>query len=73
MVVGFTTTCTLSAYHHLHCELETHSWQGVLDTTLWDEVCQWLVTGSWFSPGTLVSSTNKTERQDISEIVLKSP
>jgi len=22
-----------------------------------DKVCQWLVTGWWFSPGTLVSST----------------
>jgi hypothetical protein len=25
----------------------------VLYTTLCDEVCQWLVTGRWFSPGTL--------------------
>ena len=24
-------------------------------------VCQWLVTGQWFSPGTPVSSTNKTD------------
>ena len=30
-------------------------------TTLCDEVCQWLATGQWFSPGTLVSSTNKTD------------
>jgi hypothetical protein len=30
--------------------------------------CQWLVTGRWFSPGTLVSSTNK---YDITEILLK--
>jgi hypothetical protein len=26
---------------------------------------------SWFSPGTLVSSTNKTDRHDIAEILLK--
>jgi len=26
-----------------------------------DKVWQWLVTGWWFSPGPLVSSTNKTE------------
>jgi hypothetical protein len=26
--------------------------------TLCDKVCQWLVTGQWFSPGTQVSSTN---------------
>jgi hypothetical protein len=29
------------------------------------------VTGLWFSPVTPVSSTNKTDRQDISEILLK--
>ena len=31
-------------------------------------VCQWLVTRWWFSP---VSSTNKTDRHDITEILLK--
>ena len=25
MVVGFKTTCTISAYHHLRCEFESHS------------------------------------------------
>ena len=40
-------------------------------TTLCDKVCQWLVTGQWFSLGPLVSSTNKTYRHDISEILLK--
>jgi hypothetical protein len=29
------------------------------------------MTGRWFSPNTLVSSNNKTERQDITEILLK--
>jgi len=37
-------------------------------TTLCDKVCQWLATGWWFSP---VSSTNKTDRHDITEILLK--
>ena len=37
MVVGFTTTNAMSAYHHYICELESHSWQGVLDTTLCDK------------------------------------
>jgi hypothetical protein len=27
--------------------------------------------GQWFSPSTLVSSTNKTDRDDITEILLK--
>jgi hypothetical protein len=35
-----------------------------------DKVCQWLATGQWFSPDT-VSSTNKTDSQDITEIFLK--
>jgi hypothetical protein len=34
MIVGFTNTCVISAYHHSGCELESHSWQGLLDTTL---------------------------------------
>jgi uncharacterized protein involved in type VI secretion and phage assembly len=33
--------------------------------------CQSLATGRWFSPGPPVSSTNKTDRHDIAEILLK--
>ena len=40
-------------------------------TTLCDKVCQWLATGRWFSPGTSVSSTNKTDSHDKTEILLK--
>jgi hypothetical protein len=29
------------------------------------------VAGQWFSPGTSVSSTNKTDRHNITEILLK--
>jgi hypothetical protein len=39
-------------------------------TTLCDKVCQWHVTSLWFSPGSPVSSTNKTDCQDITEILL---
>ena len=35
------------------------------------DVCQLLVAGRWFSLGTPVSSTKKTHRHDISEILLK--
>jgi hypothetical protein len=31
MVVEFTTTCAIIAYHHLSCEFEPHSWRVVLD------------------------------------------
>ena len=44
---------------------------GVRDTTSCDKVCQWLEAGQWFSPGTHVSSTNKTDCQDITETLLK--
>jgi len=45
--------------------------RGVLDTTLCDKVYQTLAVGLWFSPGTLVSSTSKTNRHDITQILLK--
>jgi len=64
MVVRITTTYVISAYHHLSREFESHSWRS-------DKVCQWLTTGRWFSPGTPVSSTNKTDYHDITEILLK--
>ena len=41
---------------------------GDLDTTLCDKLCQWLAAGWFFFP---VSSTNKTDHHDITEILLK--
>jgi hypothetical protein len=63
MEVGFTTTYAISAYHHW-CEFESRSGRG-------NKVCQWLATGRWFSPGPLVSSTNKTDHRDIAEMLLQ--
>jgi len=40
-------------------------------TTLCDKVCQWLATGRWFYAGPPVSSTKKTGRYYITEILLK--
>jgi len=36
MVVGFTTICAISDYHHWSWEFESRSWRGALDTTLCD-------------------------------------
>jgi hypothetical protein len=36
-----------------------------------DKVYQLLAHGRWFSPGTPVSTTNKTDRHDKTEILLK--
>jgi len=44
---------------------------AVYSIYLCDKVCQWLATCRWVSPGTPVSSTNKTDRHDITEILLK--
>jgi hypothetical protein len=37
-----TITYAISAYHHYRWEFESRSWRGVFDTTLCDQVCQWL-------------------------------
>ena len=70
MIYGFTTTL-----QSVRILLTLWVWiplrRGVLDTTLCDKVCQWLVAGWWFSPGTPISSTNKTDRHDVTEILLK--
>ena len=43
--------------------------QGVLDITLCDKVCKLLklAAGRWFSPGTPISSNNKTDHHEITE------
>jgi hypothetical protein len=59
------------------CQLPQALWvriplrRGVLNTTLCDKVCHWPAAGQWFSPDTPVSSTNKTDHHDITEILLK--
>jgi len=63
-------------YNYLcyQCLLSLTLWVRILlmaRCTLCDKVCQWLVTGLWFSPGTPVSSINKTDWHDITEILLK--
>ena len=71
VIVWFITTYAIGAYHPLRCEFEPRSWRGVLDTTLYDKVCQWLVTDLLFSLGTPDSSSNKTGRHDITEKLSK--
>ena len=70
IVIGSAVLLNIQSYHHLSCEFESRSWRGVLDTTLCDKVCKWLATGRWVSPGTSVSSSNKTDCHDMAEILL---
>ena len=58
--------------------MEVTTWTGLTESQVTcyiaaasDKAYQLLVHGRWFSPGTLVSSTNKTDRHDITEILLK--
>jgi hypothetical protein len=69
MVVGYKTVYAISAYQPLMVWVRISIM--VRCPTLCDKVCQWLATDRWFSPGTPVSSTNKTDRHDIAEILLK--
>jgi hypothetical protein len=39
--------------------------------SIYEDHCLSFCLGRWFSPGTPVSSTNKTNRHDITEILLK--
>ena len=71
MVVRFTNTCAISAYHHWRCEFHSRTWRGVLDTTLCDKVCQWLATGKWFSRVLRFPQQIRIVRHDITEILLK--
>jgi hypothetical protein len=68
MVVGFINTYAIS---HYQCLSPLTLWVRIPLTKLCDKVCQWLATGRWFSLGTLVSSTKKTDHHDITEILLK--
>jgi hypothetical protein len=62
MVVGFTTTYAISAYHHWCCEFESWSGRGVQHYVLkFDMTCD----------RSVIFSTNKTDCHDITEILLK--
>ena len=47
--------------------------RGLIKTKLYDKVCQWLAAGRWFSPGTPVSCTDKTDHHDMTEILWCKP
>ena len=70
MGVGFTTTYAISAHHHYHCEFELRSSKvyAIHYVIKFASNLRYIVS-QWSSP---VSSTNKTDRYDITEILLKS-
>ena len=74
MVVGFTTTVPITTKvvspNSDHGEVYIYIY-SIQHYNVCDKDCQCLATGRWFSPGTPVSSTNKTDSHDITEILLK--
>ena len=56
----------LRGARYLYCKLQKRCARLTSDT-----VCQLHAHGRWFSPGTPASSTTKTGRHDIAEILLK--
>ena len=68
MVVGFITTHAITTnvviLNPAHGEVYSIQHYVI-------KVCQWLAAGQWDSPSTPVSSTNKTNRHDIAERLLK--
>jgi hypothetical protein len=58
-------------YHDLYSTNPKLSLKILMKYHITDKVCQWLAVGRWFSPGTPVSSTNKTDHHNINEVLLK--
>ena len=65
MLVGFTTTYAIRAYHHWCCEFESRSGRGVQHYVIQ------FASDLWQVGGFLQFSTNKTDHHDITEILLK--
>jgi len=71
MIVGFITTYAISPFHHKCCEVEFRSWEVYLlqhyVIKFVSDMRQFRVVFTRYS----VSSTNKTDRHDITGILLK--
>jgi hypothetical protein len=72
MVVGFIITYVIGAYHHQRFAFEPR-WCEVYSIQHYviKFACKWLTAGRLFSPDIPVSSTNKTDIHDITELLLK--
>jgi len=72
MVDGFTTTCAKVPNTTNVVSLNpTHGEVYSIQHYVIKYVSDFWQAGEWFSPGTPVSSTNKTNRHSITEILLK--
>ena len=68
----FTTTVPMQPVYLLPLTLRVQiSLRWCVLTAFCDKVCQWRLAGWWFSLVAPASSINKTDHQDITEILLK--
>ena len=67
MVIGFITTYAISVYHHSRCEVESSPGEVY---SIQYNVIKFVSDLRLFFPGTPVSSTNKTDRHNVTEILL---
>ena len=61
----------MQAYHQCGVGSRPALWITTKGAVASDQVYQFLAQGRWFSPGTVASSTTKTDRHDIAEILLE--
>jgi len=71
MVVGFTTTCAISAYHHLSCEFEPCSGEVYSIQHYVIKFVSYLRQVGGFLRAIRFPSPIKTDRHNIAEILLK--
>jgi len=71
MIIKFTSSQASSSRHHWSFEFGSFQWQGLLDTILCNKVFPMIYDMLVVFVDILVSITNKTDRYDITEMLLK--
>jgi hypothetical protein len=72
MVVAFIPNYAISPYHHQRCEFESHLVEvRSIQHYVIKFVSHLQQVGAWFSLGTPVSSTNKTDHHDMTSFCLQ--